>query len=142
MFISILTGVIVGLLSSQIARSALPPIDMINDSFVENPWIEVGYIDLDDQNWVEVSTNSSTFEDAVVFISLPFTEDVNHSLPLTARVRDVRNNNGIISFETRLYQPNDSFCSKVIKLNQFLWTDTYITVRSGRFLHQCPRHYP
>jgi len=116
MFISILTGVIVGLLSSQIARSALPPIDMINDSFVENPWIEVGYIDLDDQNWVEVSTNSSTFEDAVVFISLPFTEDVNHSLPLTARVRDVRNNNGIISFETRLYQPNDSFCSKEWKI--------------------------
>ena len=113
---SILSGVILGLLCSHIARSALPPIDMINNSFVENPWIELGYIHLDDQIWVEVSTNTSTFEDAVVFISLPFTVDVNHSLPVTARVRDVRNNNGIISFETRLYQPNDSFCSKVVKL--------------------------
>ena len=57
---------------------------------------------------------SSAFVEASVFVSLPNIpgEWANESFPAIARVRNVAVSGGVVTFETRLYQANDSLCSK------------------------------
>ena len=88
-------------------------IDMISGAVQQEYWLEGGYTDAGDQEWVSVSSLLDTFVEAVVFISLP---DVggntsDDGFPVIGRVRNVVNS-GRVSFDVKLYQANDSFCSK------------------------------
>ena len=88
--------------------------DMVTGQPVTSTWLEGGFTSIGDQEWVLVSSSSSSFVEASVFVSLPNTagEWANESFPAIARVRNVVTSNGVVSFETRLYQANDSLCSK------------------------------
>ena len=84
-------------------------IDMVSKSFVTEIWMEVGRVNVSDQYWESVSTEFASFQDAVVFVSIP-SEESNQS-PLVSRVRSATSM-GRVSFDVKLYHANDSYCSK------------------------------
>ena len=89
--------------------------NLVTGEPVTSVWLEGGYTSVGDQEWVSVSGSSPSFSgEASVFVSLPNTpgELASEGFPATARVRNVVTSGGMVSFETRLYQGNDSFCSK------------------------------
>lgn len=79
-------------------------------------WIEGGFILADSSSWVHVSTTLSSFNDVVVFVSVPeisgeLQEDgTNKGYPAIARVRNVVSS-GQVTFDTKLYLANDSYCA-------------------------------
>ena len=87
--------------------------DLINKVPVDHIWLEGGYTDAGDSEWVSISTKEETFKNAVVFVSVPDIpgDTSGEGYPAIARVRSVVKS-GRVSFETKLYQANDSFCSK------------------------------
>ena len=89
-------------------------IDMIAGEVREDVWLEGGFTDAGDQEWVSISSSHDSFENAVVFISLPDIagETSDDGYPAIPRVRNVMNNAGAVSFDVKLYQANDSFCLK------------------------------
>ena len=89
-------------------------VDVISDTMLSSEWLEIGSVDVDDQVWVSLSTTLSSFDDASVFVSLPDIpgDTSDEGYPAIARVRNVEVFSGRVSFEVRLYQANDSFCSK------------------------------
>jgi hypothetical protein len=86
---------------------------MITDEIYEEFWLEGGFTDAGDQEWVSISVLLDTFVDAVVFISLPDIagDTSNDGYPAIARLRKVVSS-GRVSFDVKLFQANDSFCSK------------------------------
>ena len=88
--------------------------DLVTGEPVTSVWLEGGYTSVGDQEWVSVSGTSASFVAASVFVSLPNIagEWANKSFPAIARVRNVVTSGGVVSFETRLYQANDSLCSQ------------------------------
>ena len=100
---------------SGISSEATDVADLITGEAVTSVWLEGGYTTVGDQEWVTVSGSTSSFSsDVSVFVSLPniVGEWANESFPATARVRHVVSSGGVVTFETRLYQANDSHCSK------------------------------
>jgi hypothetical protein len=90
-----------------------------------------------------------------VFVSLPQTVDISESISVVPRVRNIVHTNGVVSFETKLFQPNGTFCSTVSALLRHhyyhhhlviiicLLTNTDTFNSNGRYLDQsnrCP--YP
>ena len=94
--------------------SATDVTNRVSGEPVTSVWLEGGYTSVGDQEWVSVSSSSSSFINASVFVSLPNIpgEWANESFPAIARVRNVVTSGGAVSFETRLYQANDSLCSQ------------------------------
>jgi hypothetical protein len=94
--------------------------DLTSLMSVQQVWLEGGYTLVGGQEWAKVSTSVSTFTVASVFMSLPTIPGryTNESFPAIARVRSVIVSEGRVSFETRLYQANDSFCSKQWRVPQ------------------------
>ena len=88
--------------------------NLVSGEPVTAVWLEGGFTSVGDQEWVSVTGSSSSFSSASVFVSLPSVagEWANESFPAVARVRNVVTSGGVVSFETRLYQANDSSCSK------------------------------
>ena len=88
--------------------------DMKTGSPLSRDWLEIGFADVSDQAWVVAHTALSTFSDVSVFVSSPDTAGYSSvsGFPAIARVRNVKVSSGVVSFEVRLYQANDSFCSK------------------------------
>jgi hypothetical protein len=86
---------------------------LISKTNVTSYWIEGGFANVDDQSWVSISTTLTGFKNASVFVSLPNIPGATSSdgFPAIARVRQVVTQ-GQVSFQTRLFQANDSFCSK------------------------------
>jgi hypothetical protein len=72
---------------------------------VTSVWLEGGYTSVGDQEWVSVSSSSSSFSDASVFVSLPNIpgEWANESFFVIARVRNVVIFGGVVLFEICLY---------------------------------------
>jgi hypothetical protein len=91
---------------------------MIAGEVRENVWLEGGFTDAGDQEWVSISSTHESFADAVVFISLPDIagETSDDGYPAIPRIRNVVNSAGVVSFDVKLYQANDSFCLKTWKV--------------------------
>ena len=92
-------------------------INMISGEVHDEYWLEGGFTDAGDQEWVSISVLLDTFVDAVVFISLPDIagDTSDDGYPAIGRVRNVVTS-GRVSFDVKLYQANDSFCSKEWKV--------------------------
>ena len=99
---------------SNTTESSTDVFDVVTGQPVTTVWLEGGFTSVGDQEWVSVSSSSSGFVDASVFVSLPNIagEWANESFPAIARVRNVVTSGGVVTFETRLYQANDSYCLK------------------------------
>ena len=89
-------------------------------------WLEIGYIFIDDADWTVVTTVSDEFQKPTsVFISLPDQGGSLYDSPtnifLAPRVRNrVTNSGNTRSFEVKLQQANDSYCSKEWRVPAFL----------------------
>jgi hypothetical protein len=88
-------------------------VDLIQRQNMTSYWIEGGFANIDDKSWVRVTTKYNSFMKANIFISLPNIpgETSAEGYPAIARVRNVVSS-GQVSFETKIYQANDSYCSK------------------------------
>jgi hypothetical protein len=72
---------------------------------------------LDDQTWTTITTTANSFSDAITILSLPTGDNGSDvSLSVIPRVCNVYNSGGHISFKAKLYQPNDSYCSKAWRI--------------------------
>ena len=113
--------VCIGVLGVIMASQQCPPvtqtttntINMITKTPQINYWIEGGFTSADEKNWVSISTVLTNFINAVVFVSLPEIsgETSSEGYPAIARVRNVVTS-GQVSFQTKIYLANDSFCEK------------------------------
>jgi hypothetical protein len=86
-------------------------IDMISGQSPEHEWLEIGQTQAGDQQWITVHSSLTTFANASIFVSLPDMSSTGN-FSLIARVRNVQMQAGRVSFQTKLYQANDSYCSK------------------------------
>lgn len=88
-------------------------VNMITKAPQDDIWIEGGFLRAGDQEWVTVSTILDSFIDAAVFVSLPDIagDTSNEGYPAIARVRNVVST-GQVTFDVKLFQANDSACSK------------------------------
>ena len=104
-------------------------LNMITKSVVHNPWMETGRVYLNDQQWVNLTTESSDFSDPAVFISVPSigTSDTSIGLVVAPRVHNIVVTGGKVSFDVKLYQANDSFCSKQWYIPQEISPDVKVS---------------
>lgn len=88
--------------------------NLVTNKPITRVWLEGGFVSVGDQEWVTVSSSAATFIQASVFLSVPpiTGESMSKSFPAVARVRNVIISGGIVTFDVRLYQANDSYCSK------------------------------
>mmetsp|Transcript_21247 Transcript_21247/g.35782 ORF Transcript_21247/g.35782 Transcript_21247/m.35782 type:complete len:703 (-) Transcript_21247:179-2287(-) len=107
-------------LSALLGRGCLSqPIDMTTGDVIASHFMEIGGTSADDVSWVTTSSTLS-FTSPSVFVSLPTTEE-KFSSSLTIRIRNkVVGGDGRVSFDTRVYQPNDTDCSKEWYTPEFL----------------------
>jgi len=64
------------------------------------------------REWTPVQTLYDTYRDPVVFLSTPLTLYGRDNEPVQARISNMNNNDGALSFDVKLVMPNDSYCSK------------------------------
>jgi hypothetical protein len=112
--------------------------DLIAKANVTSFWIEGGYASVDDRGWISISTTYTGFNNASVFVSLPNIpgQTSAEGYPAIARVQQVVPQ-GQVSFQTRLFQANDSFCSKQWRIPQYISTPlelSWLVVEHGAFL--------
>jgi hypothetical protein len=112
--------------------------DLIRKTNITSFWIEVGSANVDDQGWISISTTYTGFNNASVFVSLPniLGQTSAEGYPAIARVHWVVAQ-GQVSFQTRLFQANDSFCSKQWRIPQYISTPlklSWLVVEHGAFL--------
>eukprot|EP00603_Paraphysomonas_imperforata_P011444 CAMPEP_0114456714 /NCGR_PEP_ID=MMETSP0104-20121206/3777_1 /TAXON_ID=37642 ORGANISM="Paraphysomonas imperforata, Strain PA2" /NCGR_SAMPLE_ID=MMETSP0104 /ASSEMBLY_ACC=CAM_ASM_000202 /LENGTH=812 /DNA_ID=CAMNT_0001629213 /DNA_START=163 /DNA_END=2601 /DNA_ORIENTATION=- len=92
---------------------------MTTGDVIASHFMEIGGTSADDVSWVTTSSTLS-FTSPSVFVSLPTTEE-KFSSSLTIRIRNkVVGGDGRVSFDTRVYQPNDTDCSKEWYTPEFL----------------------
>mmetsp|Transcript_20856 Transcript_20856/g.30000 ORF Transcript_20856/g.30000 Transcript_20856/m.30000 type:complete len:1048 (+) Transcript_20856:168-3311(+) len=87
-----------------------------NRTAIDYIWLETGFIYLTDRDWVRVTTKSDDFvvNNSVVLTSLPDIQGNTHEdgRATALRLRNIENINGSVTFEAKMFLPNDSFCSK------------------------------
>jgi hypothetical protein len=94
-------------------------INLVSRQQVTNIWFEVGFASVSNVDWVSISTFQS-FSKPLVFISHPDLSSTAN-FPVVPRVRNIlKLNGGAVSFQTKLYLPNDSFCSKQWYIPQYI----------------------
>jgi hypothetical protein len=90
--------------------------NLITKDKVTTTWLEGGSVEISSSEWVTVTTQASDFSSAAVFVSVPDLQEAGGGetgFPVSARVRNVLTSvDGEVSFETKLYLANDSFCAK------------------------------
>jgi hypothetical protein len=111
--------------ASQISAQT---IDLRTNARVTHAWLETGFVNVNDANWVTVNSIGNEYVDPVVLISLP---DVGGDLyttglPTATRIRNFVNNVGQVTFEVKLFQPNDSYCLKTWFVPQYISPDVEI----------------
>lgn len=100
------------LLSLQVSSNT---VNKITGQELNFPFLETGFSLIDDRNWLTISTESSHFEgNAVILISLPYLggETYADGIPVASRLKDISYSAGKVTFSVKLFQPNDSYCSK------------------------------
>ena len=53
------------------SQNSTDVVNMITNAPQTSNWLESGFVTIDDQTWVQVSTTSVHFSDGVAFVSLP-----------------------------------------------------------------------
>ena len=136
--ISIAAALVAGICSFTSAQVT----DLILDTAVTNNWLEVGFIDIDDREWTTISTTSTGWmKDTTVFVSLPdiggntFDDPSNTFLAprVKSKVTEVDNSR---TFQVKLQQGNDSFCSKEFYVPQYLSSKvqvSWMVVQQGAY---------
>jgi hypothetical protein len=111
---------------------------MTGEPLLDDYWMETGQVTLGDQEWVSVMTTSPFDGDFSVFISSAKSNSSDERFMTSARLRSVKNllsHGNIVYFEAKLFQANDTFCSKQwrvpspIEPTEFTW----MVVKSGAF---------
>jgi hypothetical protein len=102
-----------GGLCKQHTKTSTDVVNLITGAAVTNYWMEGGFTEATDTSWIIVSTIFNDFHNAAVFISLPDIpgETSSEGYPAIARICDVAPT-GRVSFHVRIFQANDTFCSK------------------------------
>lgn len=128
--------------SAQCNETSMDPghtdvINMITKTQQDDIWIEGGFIRAGDQEWYTVSTILDSFINAAVFVSLPEIagDTSNEGYPAIARLRNVVST-GQVTFDVKLFQANDSFCSKEWTIPQPITTGlslSWLVVERGAF---------
>jgi hypothetical protein len=87
-------------------------INLVSHQPVTNIWFEVGFVSVSNVDWVSIST-FQTFSKPLVFISYPDLSSTSN-FPVVPRLKNILkpNGGGAVSFQTKLFLPNDSYCSK------------------------------
>lgn len=118
-------------------QSAKPDVtDLLTGvSLTSDYWMETGVVVAGDQEWVTVTTTVA-FEGAFsVFLSTPKTSAGDDRVMISARLRNVKIVGTLAQFETKLFQANETFCSKKwhvpipIEPTEIMW----IVVKQGAF---------
>jgi hypothetical protein len=94
--------------ASQISAQT---IDLRTNARVTHAWLETGFVNVNDANWVTVNSIGNEYVDPVVLISLP---DVGGDLyttglPTATRIRNFVNNVGQVTFEVKVSLLPSSF---------------------------------
>mmetsp|Transcript_3084 Transcript_3084/g.4739 ORF Transcript_3084/g.4739 Transcript_3084/m.4739 type:complete len:952 (-) Transcript_3084:169-3024(-) len=98
-------------------------VDMINGTEVVDPWLETGFVSISDRYWTSVETLGTTFKpDSVIFVSLPDVGGRHYTTgtPTSIRITNKVYNNGVYTFDMKLFHPNDSYCSKEFYIPKYL----------------------
>lgn len=80
--------------------------DMLSGEHVQHVWIKFGQSEVSDQSWTRINAVLPGMFNPVVFLGIGVTSFFQP--PLTPRMKLV----DASSFDVKLFQPNDSFCSK------------------------------
>jgi hypothetical protein len=98
-------------------------------------WMETGSVVAGDQEWVSVTTTERFSGDFQIFMSTPNFHPSDERFMVSARVRNIRQLGGLVYFETKLLQANDSFCSKQWHIPQPITPTelSWLVVESGAF---------
>jgi predicted RecA/RadA family phage recombinase len=127
--------------SSSPTPAPLPkPYDRLLQANVDHIWFETGTDQLNDRNWLTITTiNKDWMKNVVVFISLPdiggelYTEGVF----LAPKLKNIFvNGDNTVSFDVKLVQANDSFCSKQWYKPTYLASDvaiSYLVIEQGAY---------
>ena len=91
-------------------------INKLTNQELSLPWLETGFLLVDDKQWVTFSTKSNNFNNhSVVFISLPYIggELYSEGFPITSRLTNITTTNGILTFSVKvlLFFSSCSSCS-------------------------------
>jgi hypothetical protein len=88
-------------------------VNMFTNSPPSSIWLEGGFTQITDTYWVHISTLTNKFQYPAVFISLPDIpgETSSSGYPAIARICNVISH-GFVTFQVKIYQANDSYCSK------------------------------
>lgn len=97
-----------------VSNKIVSTINMYTNSPPATTWLEGGFTEISDSYWVHLTTKSNKFKDPIVFISLPEIagETSSDGYPAIARICNVITTSGYVSFQVKIYQANDSYCSK------------------------------
>ena len=113
--------------------------NLVTKTNVTTYWMEGGFANLDDRSWVSISTTQSVFSAPNIFISLPSIpgETSSDGYPAIARVKAVITSSGRVSFQAKIYQANDSYCSKQWRVPRAISPPlevSWLVVESGAYL--------
>lgn len=102
-------------------------IDLRTGVRVTHAWMETGFVYVNDAEWVDVSSLGQNWVQPVILTALP---DLGGSLytnglPTATRIRNIVVE-GQVSFQVKLFQPNDSYCSKNWHVPQYITPDVEI----------------
>ena len=106
-------------------------VNLITKEKVIDTWLEVGTASMTSSGWVSVSTTSTTFSRASVFIGVPDLRGAGGEVGfhVSGRVRNVQTSvGGQVSFEAKLYLANDSYCSTEWYIPEPVGTDGSVEV--------------
>lgn len=96
----ILKSFLLTLFASQVVSQS---IDLITQSRVTHPWIEIGFVDVDTASWTRVDSIGQNYVNAVILTALPdlggdlYTEGYSTA----TRIRNVVNSGGV-RFEVKV----------------------------------------
>ena len=85
----------------------------INGVYILSPWLEVGSVIAKSDSFVEVNTKSSGFYQPHVFMSIPHhgLENLYSGYQSCTRLNKISTSYGLVTFQVRIVQPNDSWCN-------------------------------
>eukprot|EP00602_Paraphysomonas_sp_CaronLab_P003918 CAMPEP_0185017106 /NCGR_PEP_ID=MMETSP1103-20130426/60_1 /TAXON_ID=36769 /ORGANISM="Paraphysomonas bandaiensis, Strain Caron Lab Isolate" /LENGTH=966 /DNA_ID=CAMNT_0027546363 /DNA_START=40 /DNA_END=2940 /DNA_ORIENTATION=+ len=89
----------------------------------EERWLETGFVSINDRTWTSISTGGDTYDnDSIVLLSLPDIGGRHYTQgqPTSLRINNLAYNNGGVSFDVKLFHPNDSYCSKEFSVPEYL----------------------
>lgn len=80
-------------------------IDKLTGLELTSPWLETGFLYVDDKEYITITTKSTNFNsNSVVFISLPYLggDLYTEGLPVTARLKNIISSSGKLTFSVKV----------------------------------------